>query len=359
MLNKAITSSPLPGVRAGGRLQACIPSMISLICALGFAGCAHDPGAAQQPSSGFTLRGPDIISPSGEHFIVKGVSFFYGNFIYLDHSGDFQVERAGMYPSVSHEHAERDLDRLKALGVNTVRIFVRPVAGVERTHLKDVVLSARKRGFVVLLSNSYSTLDESLPWLKELARSYRNDPYVWINPMNEPNCNSIGGLKTSACDDWEVWHRDTLQYVQALRSEGFKNPIVIDTVHWSWDLSEIENFSLKDPRIIYGVHRYANKAQTFDAEEKKDCDESWGNLSSTFPVILEEIGHFNGKGTVSSLEWQKGFANYLSDWIRNRKGGGMIGFNWLWSDGNSMARTDGSLTPWGEIFFGEFIKEQY
>jgi hypothetical protein len=42
-------------------------------------------------------------------------------------------------------------------------------------------------------------------------------------------------------------------------------------------------------------------------------------------------------------------------WVERRDGSGLVGFAWRWSDGNSMTRRGGGLTPWGRAFVKGYL----
>src|ERR1700736_5455433 len=72
------------------------------------------PKATEQPGPrSFHVEGNKIIGPDGRPFIVKGVTTGYGAF-----------ERRCPEAAVNSTHIAQDMDAIKALGMNTVRLFV-------------------------------------------------------------------------------------------------------------------------------------------------------------------------------------------------------------------------------------------
>ena len=170
-----------------------------------------------------------------------------------------------------------------------------------------------------------------MPWLAFLAGRYAADPYVWLSPMNEPNC----APQTADCYDWSVWQRQHRRYIEVIRAAGMRSPIVINTPAWSWDHARIDEFPLGDANLIYGVHRYANDNPTFSPAEAAECDQKWAAKAARHAMIVEEVGAYNGSQFANALTWNEGFIDYVTDWVLRRGGDGAIAFAWHWTDQNT------------------------
>jgi hypothetical protein len=281
-------------------------------------------------------------------FIVKGVNVAYGTFTGGDEDG---------YGSANYRHARQQFDTLKRLGVNTVRIMTQASNNDPRHKrlLRTVVTWARHRHFVVEIATAYSTAMAALPWLRYLAHTYKDDPYVWLLPMNEPNCAPPGNV--NRCYDWLYWQVEENAYIKIIRDAGMRSPIVVNTVSWSWDLSQIAQYPLDDPNIIYGVHRYANDTLTFNANERAFCDEYWANLAGMYPIIVDEFGAYDGPTMKNRFAWVEGFVDYITTWVNNENGDGAIAFSWHWSDANSMTAPSGNLNGWGMLFVDRYLRQ--
>ncbi|GEM44472.1 cellulase family glycosylhydrolase [Deinococcus cellulosilyticus] len=330
----------------------------------------------QPQATGFTVQGDQILDPSGQPFTVKGMSVAYQTFI-------FNGQNHGGYDRANFKYLDQMLDDLKARGVNLARIFVtQPIVSRTAswnggkgylTMLDEVVSKVNARGMVALVTNSYRSFSSTdLNFVSTLASRFKNNPLVWLTPMNEPNCAGNTYSETK-CENWAVWKKEQNQYIQTIRNAGFTGPILINSIRYSWDLTQVLNptYKLSDPlnRLIYGAHRYGNENETWDADQAADADALWANLASTVPVVLDEVGADNGEGEfdtpfVNSLQWADGFMQYVSQWIMNRGGDGVIGFTSYTSDGNTIYQDAGyitgnvpqpvlplKLTRWGEIFF--------
>ena len=59
-----------------------------------------------------------------------------------------------------------------------------------------------------------------------MADTYKNNPYVWFNVVNEP---------TTASDSSSVWYNDAVGSIQAIRNAGANNIIVLDGGNYGQD----------------------------------------------------------------------------------------------------------------------------
>lgn len=304
---------------------------------------AVTPASVQAASTAYTVVANRIVDAYGNRFIVKGADAIYGRFAGGDVNG---------FGLRNYQNAQRDLDSLKSQGVNTIRISVSyddyangPLGASEYlAELDQAVGWVTQRGMVVELSQGESGFSSSVvAFVAMLAGRYQNNPLVWIKPDNEPSCSVV----TTNCSNWSYWQSTEQQFVQAIRGAGNAQPIVINCVSWSWDCSQIANYPLGDSNLIYGAHRYGNGATAFDTGQAAQCDALWANLSSTYAMIVDEVGLYDGY--TSPPAWGAGFLDYVTNWDHTGQGNGVIGFTDSWSDGNSMTNaSDGSWNGWGE-----------
>ncbi|MBA2630701.1 MAG: hypothetical protein H0U84_06735, partial [Thermoleophilaceae bacterium] len=103
-----------------------------------------EPPPAEGPKL-FVVEDNRILAPDGGRFVVKGVTIPYGTFAGGDREG---------LGARNYRTAGRDFSRLERLGVNLVRVLVKPsrAASDQTARLRRVVRLARARGFVVQLS---------------------------------------------------------------------------------------------------------------------------------------------------------------------------------------------------------------
>jgi hypothetical protein len=321
------------------------------------------PTPGTSSSGSFKVQGTQILDPSGHPFRIKGVDAVYGRFGGGDANG---------YGLTNYNNAQHDLDFLKSQGINLIRLSVsydaahlpsndpNYIGGYTEylTELDNVVSWITQRGMVVELSQgNTASFSNALSFVGTLAARYKSNNLVWIKPDNEPNCESGNG-NSAYCYDWSTWQTQESQYVQTIRTNGNTNPIVVNCIDWSWDCSQIASYPLQDSlqAIVYGAHRYNNGKKSFDSADQSDCDSKWANLTTQFPMIVDEIGADDGYPI--SLTWNQGFMDYATNWTLTRGGDGVIGFVGHWSDGNDMY--DGSppaWTPWGSIFSSSFLQK--
>ena len=303
---------------------------------------------------GFNVSGNKLIDPHGRQFIVRGIASPYGPFC------------GGVKDWDSINTIERDYSIIKELGCNLVRICVAykaTSAEADRKKLVHVVAKAREKGFAVEIANSYTSftvntktaVGDQPSWLAWLANRWKDDPYVWLVPINEPNGAPPGNR--AKLNDWSFWQEEQNQYIEIIRKAGNTAPLIINTPVWSWDFSGIDKYPLKDPlkKIIYAAHRYANENKSFTDEQETNCDKSWASLAARYPIVVDEVGGQNSPYEIHS-EWNRGFVSYCADWVNDKQGCGVVAFNWYWCDDNSMSgdwrrnRNTGELNEWDGSF---------
>lgn len=310
---------------------------------------------------------PCILDPQGQQFVVRGVVGAYGVF-YGEVPAHFSK-----YHFINYDNAPQDFAAMRSYGFNLVRVFVaadHEGYGTDleyRQKLDRIVSLARAEGLVVEIANANSSYTTTLPWLAYLANRYRDDPYVWLQPMNEPNCMSGGAV----CYDPVQWQREQTDYIRAIRATGFDNPIVVNGVGWSWNLSIIRNYPLQDANLILGAHRYANNCPDFltstcaglyPSGQVADVRQKWADVASRFPMIVDEVGANDGKQFANSMTWADQFVTWSAGWTNQGTGSGLIAFNWRWPNTNTMvgapgvADTSTQLSEWGRIVVDKFVR---
>ncbi len=128
---------------------------------------------------------------------------------------------------------------------------------------------------------SYSSQYEILyDFFKYFAVKYKDNPYVWLNPMNEPGTvvdnyfNANGQKIKRVPNHWAATH---IKFIQDMRALGFNNPIVVDGIaagqdHGEWwgqnpsgliphssaIISKGQEVLAADPvgNVLFGVHIY-------------------------------------------------------------------------------------------------------
>lgn len=318
----------------------------------------------QQHAAGtgrYQVLGNKIIDPNGNHFIVKGMNDLFGI---------WDGQNVGQYGSLQYRYARRDFAIMKGMGINYLRMWTSKQIMTNSTwqsQLDTAIQWAEQQGFVVELTTAgnWDTVQNNVSFVQYLAYRYKADPYVWIEPVNEPDCYGSG-----PCNDWNFWHNEWSQYIQTIRGQGFQNPIIIQSPWWSARLNQFGNssvsidtpgFTFSDNNLIYSVHEYAiDNVNSWTASDAQDQDNWWGNYAAKHAVIIDEFGPQN---TGAACEvWIQGFLDYVANWVNNRNGSGAVGFLWFWMSEDSMTGSDlGSYTngptldQWGNDYKTRYL----
>jgi hypothetical protein len=329
-------------------------------------------------TAGYQVVGNQIIDPGGQVFIVKGITDEYGPWLTLNDGG---------YAAPQYTYAQRDFSLFVQQGINYVRMWVSPGITTNttwQTQVENAVSWATGDGLVVEFSimpnantngpnsSQIQAITSADQWL---AATFASNPKVWINPLNEPECSWASG---TYCSDLQIWQVEEQGFIDAVRAQGFRNPLVIQGPNWSWKVADLLNpsYALADPQnnLIYAAHRYGNNNQTFwgpnntsnndGLPEPQSCAQDFGNAAATHAIIVDEFGDDNGSGFLNSETWTDGFIDWVANWVNTGQGSGAVAFEWFWSDGNSQTGTSitnyestkPSLVPWGSYFTTNYLK---
>lgn len=183
----------------------------------------------------FNVMGPVICDPEGKPFLPRGLNFFAG-----------KTFSGFVTPLLSDDSMAKVIDGWK---LNTLRIVTCP-DGVCASHeyyggqtvqgddLDAVIAKYTQRKVVVILDYHSPLLGSStgptqaqrqfsVTWFREQANKYKNNPYVWFEPFNEPIEEGPG-----ISSDWLAFTRPV---VEAVRATGSKNIMVLNTNHYGQD----------------------------------------------------------------------------------------------------------------------------
>lgn len=138
----------------------------------------------------------------------------------------------------------------------------------------------------------------SIPFWKEVAAAYKGNGSVVFQLYTEPN--QI---------DWELWRNggivpggDTYppqssgiefeaagmqDLYDAVRSVGADNLVIVNGLHWGYDLSGIPEYALDGYNIVYATHPY-----DYPDKQPDSWWDSWGFLTETYPVMIAEFGDY-------------------------------------------------------------------
>ncbi len=193
------------------------------------------------------------------------------------------------------------LDKIRAYGADVIRMHVNqdeldPENKRRSKTYKEKYVSAvrlaRSRGFNVIVNmvkwspeDGMDDPDRGLPYLpsevtvrawRQLAPIFKDDSGVMFEVFNEP------GLKQNTSANWSKLKKATQPVIDAIRSSGAKNAIIVEGVRNAHYLSE--EFILNDPerKLIYGVHPFINK----DARDRASWERDWGFMSKKVPIMV-------------------------------------------------------------------------
>ena len=129
-----------------------------------------------------------------------------------------------------------------------------------------------------------------------VATLFRSDHAVLFDLFNEPNWN-----------DWSCWQKGCTiwpgssgayqaagmqQLVYAVRSAGASQPILLDGIHYSADLTGWLDHEPTDPKnaLVASPHLYDNPCKTVDCFKSSDTYHSLGRIAKKVPVVFGELG---------------------------------------------------------------------
>ncbi len=304
---------------------------------------------AEAATGNFTISVNKIYDPWGNRFYVRGATAVWGRFIGPTYG----------IGQTNYNSAQADFVKLKSLGVNLIRLFVsgyyyQGIATTDPSYnpnylqeVDNVITWANQQGMVVQLINSKTT-DATIndQFLALLAARYKANPYVWITPQNEPNCE---WGDTTKCYDWTYWQNQENHWIQVIRSNGNAQPIIVNGIDWSGDFSKIDNYKLSDPAVILGVHRYHdNNPPGWTQQNVTDNQTWWANYLPEYPIIIDENGVTDGTGTEDDA-WSQVFLDYVTNLVNTQNMAGYTGYVWYATDGNQMTDGQENLNFWGNM----------
>ena len=211
-----------------------------------------------------------ICDPDGKLFVPVGTN------IMPHYAGEPMLEdKPGPVMSPTN------LAKLKVWKFNTVRLnlFIEGLGiNPSITKIKNYIQTLRSLGLVVMIEPHDYTgkipnreqIDKIIAWHRQIIMVAKDDPYVWLNLMNEPGDDTTH--KTG-----EGWRDSHLQIIAALRTLDPKRMLVIDAPNFGLDDPDTPDFShsaiLKygneikrdDPHLIFSLHTWwgwDNQAKT-------------------------------------------------------------------------------------------------
>jgi mannan endo-1,4-beta-mannosidase len=153
------------------------------------------------------------------------------------------------------------------------------------------------------------TLASEISWWTNIANTYKNNPFVWFDLMNEPgNGSPISSLYLS----------DYTSIIDAIRGTGANNMIVVEGTQWgqdagAWDANNISvansaimtfgpQLAAKYKDIVFSVHIYDQwgintNSTTTDTERDARLSDYISRVHTlNLPLFIGETGGYGNNG---------------------------------------------------------------
>jgi len=303
------------------------------------------------PVKFMTVQGPDLITPDGEKFFIKGTNF--GNWINPEgymfgfrktNSARFIDEMlcqmvgpdftAGFWKTFKDNYITRkDVQFVKRTGSNTIRIPFHYKLFTDEDYMgltvnqdgfariDSVVNWCREEGLFVILDmhdapggQTGDNIDDSYgyPWLfdsqpsqklycdiwRKIADYYKNEPvilgYELFNEPIAPYFENMEELNGKLKDVYKMG-------IKAIREVDNNHIILLGGSQWNGNFNPLRNVEFNDDKLMYTCHRYGG-------EPTPDAIRDFINFrdSVNLPMYMGEIGH-------NTNEWMAAFCKTMED----------------------------------------------
>ena len=246
---------------------------------------------------------------------------------------------------------EQDFALMKTWNANVVRIALNQsywLAGTAqhdptyKQRVIDVVTKARAAGLAVILDlhvsdrgdpnfnlvpdvQQMADVRHSVPFWTDVANTFKHDGKIIFELYNEPNEISWdvwlnGGMIPSGpkypggpyADGFEAVGMQ--QLYNTVRATGARNLIIVNGIHWGYQLDGVLEHEVQGYNIAYGTHPY-----DWPDKQPDTWEAAWGYVADVRPVIITEFGAYS----CSRLEYYEA----LLDFARERN---LSWIAWAW-----------------------------
>ena len=159
--------------------------------------------------------------------------------------------------------------------------------------------------------------DHAPAFWSSVARTFKDDPFVVFDLYNEPR-DITWRCWRDGCTLPDGWRAAGMQrLVDAVRSTGARQPIIVSGIHWSTDVSSWLRYRPRDPenRLIAGIHAF-----DFSFCDAAAC---WSHktaaVARVVPVVVTELGQ---------RECGDDFVGRFADWADARR---ISYLGWSWN----------------------------
>ena len=305
------------------------------------------PTTTPTPSRDYHVVGNQIVDQFGIPHTFRGVTL---------PGMDWYHPEWGFEPYLNRE----TISRIRSWNANVVRLplFQRPWRenGEYIQKVLEMVGWIKEEGMDVVLDLHLSERgDPSMPFedLKEppmpdlqsigfwvsVSAVFADDPSVLFEVYSEPHDVSPEvWLNGGNVDGYVAVGIQTL--VDAIRSGGTENLIVINGLNWGYNHQELSR--VVGTNIVYGSHTYTNWEES---NEVSEWQQAFGFLASDFPIMLSSYGDINGDCEGRML---------VDDLLTYAESVGSSSVGWAWFVGGCefpslISDWDGTPTLTGEV----------
>jgi hypothetical protein len=237
--------------------------------------------------------------------------------------------------------------------------------------------------------NEMADADHSPDFWKAVASDYKNYPNVIFDLFNEPHIDNFelpSGTWDPRVGSWIIlrdggtgrmfygsdaviqqrWKSAGMQsLVDAVRSTGATNVVMVTGISWAQDLSRWIEYVPKDPlgQLACSWHAYPKYGATYGTPEYNDPGmgpDAWGwidaILTAGYPIIIGETGDRSAPGTTNAP-----FLAKILAWS-DKNSVSVIGWSWnAWGSPDACLIKDASGTPtdgYGKAFRDWLMKRR-
>lgn len=233
---------------------------------------------------GYTVTGNKIYDPNGKQVLLRG------------------VDRPSFEWNVNGEQASaNDYTLMRGWGSNVVRIALNQdfwmggTWSTYQTNINQQITWATAAGMGVILDLHWNNGGQqnmadrnSITFWSQVASMYKSNAWVMFELYNEPHDVS-----------WSQWRNGDGTYAgmqemyNAVRAAGADNTVLVGGLNWCYDLSGVSNgYAIEGTNIAYATHPY-----DYPGKQISDWPTGFGNLASTFPVVMTEFGQYCATNT--------------------------------------------------------------
>ena len=167
----------------------------------------------------------------------------------------------------------------------------------------------------------------------------------WLNGCTATETDQNGNQPVNGAPNWTTAGMQSL--VDAIRSTGAVNPILLGGLNWSQDLSSFLNYLPNDPnhQLVAAYHNYMSSGSR---NTQNYWDTVIAPIAAQMPVFTSEMGEKDGG------------SNYVTQYMTWADTKGISYTPWLWATTSAggtlglLSSWDGTPSVYGQTFYGHF-----